>query len=205
MAEVWLSRLTLPWPWRKFLVRSKQTSLQQESASLLCQLSTCQLSLIIKSNFHPNSCRSLFLSKISPGNKKDCPATACLAETMTIWRRRFHYASMTTCKSSSQIAAVRTVEGQKITVNKDSGRFWLHITENFSPKGIGTQRSCPLRFARPTWATPGCIILVQIQCWPCLQQEVRLQNPEVPFYWHNDGFNIAGISVFLQDLKGHWY
>lgn len=70
MAEVWLSRLTLPWPWRKFLVRSKQTSLQQESASLLCQLSTCQLSLIIKSNFHPNSCRSLFLSEISPGNQK---------------------------------------------------------------------------------------------------------------------------------------
>lgn len=142
---------------------------------------------------------------ISKEIKEDCLVIAYLGETMTIWRHHFRDASMTFCKSSSQIAAVGTVEGQKIMVKQRLRRFWLHIMENFSPQGIGRQRSCPLRFARPTWTTPGCVILVQIQCRPCLQQEVKLQSPEVPFYWHNDGFNIVGISVFLQDLKRHQY
>lgn len=136
---------------------------------------------------------------ISKENKEDCLVTACLGETMIIWRHHFHDASMTFCKSSSEIAAVRRVEGQKIMVKQRLGRFWLHTTENFSPQGIGTQRSCPLRFARPTWATPACVILVQIQSWPCLQQEVR--DYRVPRCLSTSTMVVLTLQGFQSSLK----
>lgn len=148
---------------------------------------------------------TISLQNTSNKIKEDCPVTACLGDTMTIWYKilipwRFYDLLPKFLTNSSSKNSGRTKDNAQRKTQKmltpHHGKFFL--TRNRDTEKLS-------HFARPTWAISGCVILVQIQCWPCLQQEVRLQSLEVPFYWHNDDFNIAGISVFLQDLKGPRY
>lgn len=119
----------------------------------------------------------------------------------TIWRHSFHDTSMTFCKGPTQIAAIRTVGGQEIMVKLWQGKILTsHRGKFFTTRNRDTEK-----LSSQVFKTYLGTVLVWIQSWPCLEQEVRLQIPEVPFNLHNDGFNIAGISVFLWDLKGHWY
>lgn len=60
---------------------------------------------------------------------------------------------------------------------KDNGQIKIQkiLTPHhgkFFPRNRDTEKLS--HFARPTWARSGCVFLVQIQCQPCLQQEIRL-------------------------------